>query len=59
MGNRSQNPNRVYGVTEPISMAGPSESDMIRNRELEKVRLVYLFYLVSLIWSSTDKDVRS
>nr|XP_027099274.1 nuclear poly(A) polymerase 1-like [Coffea arabica] len=36
MSNRSQNPNRVYGVTEPISMAGPSESDMIRNRELEK-----------------------
>lgn len=43
MSNTSQNPGRVYGVTEPISVAGPTESDVIRNRELEKVLLIYFY----------------
>lgn len=34
-------PPKQYGVTKPISMAGPTEADIQRNRELEKV----LFYL--------------
>ncbi|KAH9665668.1 nuclear poly(A) polymerase 4 [Citrus sinensis] len=30
-------PPKQYGVTKPISMAGPTEADIQRNRELEKI----------------------
>lgn len=29
--------NNHLGVTKPLSLAGPSEADLIRNKELEKV----------------------
>ena len=38
MGSSSLTKGRQYlGVTEPISLAGPSESDVIKTKELEKV----------------------
>ncbi|KAL3501798.1 hypothetical protein ACH5RR_036247 [Cinchona calisaya] len=36
MSNSLHHSGRVYGVSEPISMAGPSESDVIRNCESQK-----------------------
>ena len=32
---------KMYGITNPISMAGPTETDLQRNSELEKVFLVF------------------
>lgn len=31
-------PAKQYGVTKPLSLSGPSEADLQRNSELEKVR---------------------
>lgn len=28
---------QIFGITEPISLAGPTENDVIKTRELEKV----------------------
>lgn len=33
---------KQHGVTKPISTAGPSEADRQRNKELEKVCIVFL-----------------
>lgn len=34
-------PEIKYGVTKPISLAGPTEADLQRNAELEKVDIFY------------------
>lgn len=31
-----------YGITEPISLGGPTELDVVKTRELEKVLLISL-----------------
>lgn len=41
---------RQYGVTKPISLAGPTEADIQRSAELEKVAL--LLMLLSCFHSS-------
>lgn len=41
----SQVPPKQYVVTKPISMAGPTVSDLKRSRELKKVRLLHSFSL--------------
>ena len=33
------------GITEPISLGGPSEEDVIKTRELEKVMLILCLIL--------------
>lgn len=33
------------GVTKPLSLAGPSEADLIRTKELEKVCFLALFFI--------------
>ena len=33
-------PASIYGVTKPISLAGPTDADIQRNIELEKVLLL-------------------
>lgn len=43
-------PPKQYGVTKPISMAGPTEADIQRTRELEKVLFLSLF-LITLFFS--------
>lgn len=35
--------NNHLGVTKPLSLAGPSDPDYIRNKELEKVSFFPLF----------------
>lgn len=30
-------PSKLYGVTKPLSLAGPSDTDRLRTKELEKV----------------------
>ncbi|CAN1161817.1 Nuclear poly(A) polymerase 4 [Linum perenne] len=32
----SQSPKRKYGITNPISLAGPTDADLLRNSDLEK-----------------------
>lgn len=36
-------PPKKYGITKPISLAGPSETDIQRNMELEKAIFVCFF----------------
>lgn len=36
---------RQYGVTKPISLAGPTEADIQRSAELEKVILLFILPL--------------
>lgn len=36
------------GITEPISLGGPTEDDVIKTRELEKVLVVVLNFIASL-----------
>lgn len=36
---------KQFGVTKPISMAGPTVTDLQRTRELEKVCFIVLFIL--------------
>ncbi|KDO51817.1 hypothetical protein CISIN_1g0047361mg, partial [Citrus sinensis] len=43
-------PPKQYGVTKPISMAGPTEADMQRNRELEK------FLVEAGLYESKEED---
>lgn len=33
---------KSYGITKPLSLAGPSAADIKRNVELEKVSLVFV-----------------
>lgn len=40
--NGSSLPKR-FGITKPISVAGPNETDLIRNMDLEKVKFLYDF----------------
>lgn len=44
-------PAKKYGITKPISFAGPTDADLQRNVELEKVILFYLSFLEVLIWN--------
>jgi poly(A) polymerase len=37
-----------YGITKPISLAGPTEADLQRNMELEKVKIRSDFF--SFCW---------
>lgn len=39
---------KQYGVTKPISMSGPTEADVHRSRELEKVSISLFFSLYVL-----------
>lgn len=40
-------PAKMYGITKPISVAGPTEADLHRNAELEKVTYIeFTFMLV-------------
>lgn len=34
---------KSYGITKPLSVAGPSKADLKRNLELEKVVFVFCF----------------
>lgn len=45
---------KSYGITKPLSLAGPSAADIKRNVELEKVSLVF----VSLEIVQTVKRIR-
>ncbi|KAL9463534.1 hypothetical protein AB3S75_001360 [Citrus x aurantiifolia] len=45
-------PPKQYGVTKPISMAGPTEADMQRNRELEK------FLVEAGLYESKEEDAK-
>ena len=36
-------PAKKYGITKPISLAGPTDADLQRNAELEKVIFFQLF----------------
>lgn len=38
----------VYGVSEPISTGGPTEFDVVRNTELEKVCPLFLLVIMVL-----------
>lgn len=44
LGNRNNGGQRL-GITEPISLSGPTEYDVIKSSELEKVSSFYLFIL--------------
>jgi hypothetical protein len=35
---------KSYGITKPLSLAGPSSADIKRNVELEKVKLCFFVY---------------
>lgn len=39
-------PAKKYGITKPISVAGPTEADLQRNIELEKVRFFFLLKFI-------------
>lgn len=41
-------PPRNYGITKPIFLSGPSQSDLQRNIELEKVHTFILVYFGDL-----------
>lgn len=44
-------PPRNYGITKPIFLSGPSQSDLQRNIELEKVHTFMLVYFGDLkVW---------
>lgn len=43
-GGASFNVPRQYGVTKPLSTAGPTEADLQRNMELEKVLLSFIVH---------------
>ena len=51
----SQSPNgaaaKMYGITKPISIAGPTKPDLYRNAELEKVigNCLYIFFQLLII----------
>lgn len=47
----SEGLNNHPGVTKPLSLAGPSEADYVRNKELEKVSSFFTFltYLIDFI----------
>lgn len=34
------------GITEPISLAGPTEEDVVKSQELEKVIFVFVFSVI-------------
>lgn len=42
-------PPKKYGVTKPLSLAGPTETDLQRNAELEKVVLFFSYIFCSRI----------
>lgn len=43
-------PPKQWGVTKPLSLAGPSDADIQRNRELEKVCcFIYLLFESSFL----------
>lgn len=39
---------KSYGITEPLSIAGPSAADVKRNLELEKVSVVFVCFFVPM-----------
>lgn len=41
----SRNNGQRLGITEPISLGGPTEYDLIKTRELEKVPFSFLFVI--------------
>lgn len=46
-------PPKKYGVTMPLSLAGPSEADLQRNAALEKV--VFFVYQLNLLLTGLTK----
>ncbi|KAL5189182.1 Nuclear poly(A) polymerase 1 [Glycine soja] len=42
LSNRDNGQQQLLGITEPISLGGPTEYDVIKTRELEKVLIIYL-----------------
>lgn len=57
---RSESPNdsspqlaKKYGITKPISLAGPAEADLHRNMELDKVFFFPFFFLMVRFVTST------
>ena len=47
---QEQQPNK-YAFTKPLSLAGPTDADLQRNNELDKVRLLVYLFLIYLISS--------
>lgn len=45
MGNAPPPISTQYGITKPISTAGPTEADLKRTAELERVCLLYVLFL--------------
>lgn len=48
-GFNNQNNGQRLGITEPISLGGPTECDVIKTRELEKVSITFQFTAVSVM----------
>jgi len=44
---QEQQANSKYGFTKPLSLAGPTDADLQRNNDLDKVRFKFLIRLVS------------
>lgn len=44
---------KSYGITKPLSIAGPSPADVKRNIELEKVSVVLCFFPMKILLSGT------
>lgn len=47
---QEQQPNK-YAFTKPLSLVGPTDADLQRNNELDKVRLLVYLFLIYLISS--------
>jgi len=47
LNNRDNGQQQRLGITEPISLGGPTEYDVIKTRELEKVLIIVIFFLLS------------
>ena len=47
---QEQQPNK-YSFTKPVSLVGPTDADLQRNNELDKVRLLVCLFLIRFISS--------
>jgi len=48
--NNQNNGKQWLGITEPISLAGPTEEDVTKTHELEKVIVFFLFFFLLRIF---------
>lgn len=57
LSNRNNGQQQRLGITEPISLGGPTEYDVTKARELEKVLFLQLFRILLSFWAFTTSSI--